>query len=194
MEKKNEGIRTSSQVQYVARCGNFRKKGFAYTGALRILQVILGYEYLWIKVRVQGGAYGVMNGFGRSGDGYFVSYRDPNLGKTVQVFEGVPEYLETFDADEREMTKYVIGTISGMDTPMNPSAKGARNMVMYLAGVTQKDLDEERRQVLKATKEDIRALADLVRAVLSEGVICALGGDTKISANQELFGTTVRLS
>ena len=194
MERKNEGIRTSSQVQYVARCGNFRKKGFAYTGALRILQVILGYEYLWIKVRVQGGAYGVMNGFGRSGDGYFVSYRDPNLGKTVQVFEGVPEYLETFDADEREMTKYVIGTISGMDTPMNPSAKGARNMVMYLAGVTQKDLDEERRQVLTATKEDIRALADLVRAVLSEGVICALGGDTKISANQELFGTTVRLS
>ena len=69
VENKNEGLKTSSQVNYVARCGNFRSRGFAYTGALKILQVILSYDYLWLNLRVKGGAYGCMSGFGRSGEG-----------------------------------------------------------------------------------------------------------------------------
>ena len=193
LEQKNEGFQISSQVQYVARCGNFKTAGYSYTGALRILQVILSYDYLWIQVRVKGGAYGVMSGFGRSGDGYFVSYRDPNLEKTSQVFEGVPEYLEQFRADERDMTKYVIGTISGMDTPLNPSARGVRNMSMYLSGITQEMLQKERDEVLGACEADIRALADIARAVLDSGDICALGGDSKIQAEKHLFREIRRL-
>ena len=76
---RNEGLKTSSQVNYVARCGDFRKEGYDYTGALKILQVILSYDYLWLNIRVKGGAYGCMSGFGRAGEGYLVSYRDPNL-------------------------------------------------------------------------------------------------------------------
>ena len=65
-----------------------------------------------------------MDGCMRNGDMYFVSYRDPNLSKTNEVYDGIPAYLEQFTADEHEMTKYIIGTISEMDTPMNPFAKG----------------------------------------------------------------------
>ena len=104
-EKKNEGFKTSSKVQYVARAGNFIDGGASYTGALQILKVILSYDYLWQNVRVKGGAYGCMSNFTRIGDGYFVSYRDPNLEKTNEIYEGVAEYLRQFSVGERDMTK-----------------------------------------------------------------------------------------
>ena len=189
-EKKNlnEGFKTSSQVNYVARCGNFRTKGYDYTGALQILKPILNYDYLWINLRVKGGAYGCMSAFGRSGDGYFASYRDPNLKETNEVYENVVGYLENFDADERDMTKYVIGTISEMDTPLSPSAKGERGLSAYLSHVTNEMLAKERAQILAARPEDIRALAPVLKAVLDTGSLCVIGGDEKVEANKELFG------
>ncbi len=188
VENRNEGLKTSSKVNYVARCGNFGQKGYAYTGALRILQVILSYDYLWLNIRVKGGAYGCMSGFGRSGEGYLVSYRDPNLKETDQVYEGIVQYLEGFDPDERDMTKYVIGTISNLDTPLTPSVKGSRALSAYLSGVTDEMLQEERDQVLGATKEDIRALAGQIRALLDTGSFCVVGNEDKIEANRKLFG------
>ena len=193
LTRKNEGFMTSSQVQYVARSGNFLEQGYVYTGAMRILQMVLSYDYLWVQVRVKGGAYGVMSGFGRNGDGYFVSYRDPNLKKTNEVFEGIPVYLEQFEADEREMTRYVIGTISHMDAPLTPRIRGARNVSMYLCGVTEEMLREEREQVLGASQEDIRALAGPVGAVLAGANLCVLGGDVRIEAERELFKELKRL-
>lgn len=185
---RNEGFMTSSQVNYVARCGNFHGTGHSYNGALRILKVILGYDYLWLNVRVKGGAYGVMNGTGRTGEGYFVSYRDPNLAETNQVFEQVVDYLEHFDADERDMTKYVIGTISDLDTPLLPQYKGAKADSAYFSGVTDEMLREERSQVLRACPEDIRALAGIIREILNTGSLCVIGNAEKIKENKEMFG------
>lgn len=193
IKNKNEGFKTSSKVNYVARCGNFREAGYSYTGALKILQVILSYDYLWLNIRVKGGAYGCMSGFGRSGEGYLVSYRDPNLGETDKVYEGIVEYLEQFDPDERDMTKYVIGTISNLDTPLPPSAKGGKALSAYLSKVTEEMLQTERDQVLRATKEDIRALAKFVQAILETGSFCVVGNEDKIEANKELFGEVKNL-
>ncbi len=187
LAKKNEGFMDASQVQYVARAGNFRAHGYAYSGALRILNVIMGYDYLWTNVRVKGGAYGCMNGYSRSGDTYFVSYRDPNLAKTNEVYEGIPAYLESFEADEHEMTKYIIGTISDMDTPLGPNAKGARSLAAYLQQVTIEDLQRERDEVIGATPEDIRALKPLIASVLQEDNLCVIGGEETIKKNAELF-------
>ncbi len=177
--KKNEGFMTSSGVQYVAQCGSFRRAGYAYTGALKILKMILSYDYLWIQLRVKGGAYGCMSGFSRSGDGYFASYRDPHLKSTLEVYRGVPDYLRSFAADEREMTKYIIGTISDMDVPLTPSARGARSLAAYLCHVTEEMIQRERDQVVTAQPEDIRALAPLVEAILSDECICVIGGAGK---------------
>lgn len=194
VENRNEGLKTSAQVDYVARCGNFRNAGLEYTGALKILQVILSYDYLWLNIRVKGGAYGCMSGFGRSGEGYLVSYRDPNLRETNAVYEGIPAYLEQFDADDREMTKYVIGTISNLDTPLTPSLKGSRGLSAYLSGVTAEMMQKERDQILDASQEDIRALAPFVRAVLDTGSFCVVGNEEKIENNRELFGTIENLT
>lgn len=190
---RNEGFKTSSQVNYVARCGSFEDSKIPYTGALKILKVILNYDHLWQKLRVQGGAYGCMSGFGRSKEGYLVSYRDPNLRETDQVYRGIPEYLRSFTVDERDMTKYVIGTISELDTPLTPSLKGARALSAYLSGVTDEMLREEREEILDAGQEDIRRLADIVEAILATGSLCAIGNEEKIKAEADLFGTTENL-
>lgn len=190
----NEGLKTSAQVDYVARCGNFRDAGLEYTGALKILQVILSYDYLWMNIRVKGGAYGCMSGFGRSGEGYLVSYRDPNLKETNDIYEGIPAYLEAFDPDERDMTKYVIGTISNLDAPLTPSVKGSRGLSAYLSGVTEEMMQTERDQILGAAKEDIRALAAQVRAVLATGSFCVVGNEEKIEANRGMFGEVSSLT
>lgn len=186
-ENKNEGFKTSSQVNYVARCGSFSESGYAYTGALKILRVILNYDYLWLNLRVQGGAYGCMSGFGRSGEGYLVSYRDPNIKATNAVYQGIPEYLRNFSADERDMTKYVIGTISDLDTPLTPSLKGSRALSAYLSGVTEEMLAKEREEILDASQEDIRNLAGIVEAVLNTGAVCTIGNEEQVKAEQELF-------
>lgn len=185
---KNEGFKTASQVNYVARCGSFREQG-PYTGVLKILKVILNYDYLWKTLRVQGGAYGCMSGFGRNGDSYLVSYRDPNVKETNCIYEGIPAYLKAFDAGERDMTKYVIGTISALDTPLPPSIKGARALSAYLSGITDEMMQKEREQVLDAAPEDIRALAPLVEAVLATGSICVIGNEEKIKRDSAMFNT-----
>ncbi|MFI3172735.1 MAG: insulinase family protein [Eubacteriales bacterium] len=187
VEQKNEGFKTSSKVQYVARTGNFIDKGVPYTGALHILKVIMSYEYLWQNVRVKGGAYGCMSGFNRIGEGYFVSYRDPNLKETMEIYEGVVEYLKNFEASEEEITKFIIGTMSDLDQPMTPAAKGDRSLNLYMNGISAEMLKKERAQILNATQEDIRALYKVIEAVLSHHNLCVIGGEEKIEANQEMF-------
>ncbi len=130
--KKNEGLMSSAQIQYVCRAGNFAKKGLPYTGALKVLRVMMGYDYLWTQVRVKGGAYGCMCQFGKSGESYFVSYRDPNLEKTIETYEKAADYIESYEADERTMTQYIIGAISEMDMPLTPSAQGNYSLAGYL--------------------------------------------------------------
>lgn len=191
---KNEGFKAAMQVQYVARAGNFMKAGFDYTGALRVLKTILSYDYLWNNVRVKGGAYGCMCGFsGVDGDAYFTSYRDPNLAETNQVYEKVVDYIKNFTADEREMTKYIIGTFSSLDTPLTPQSKGSRSLSMYLADITEAELQKERDEILKVTQEDIRSLHRLVKSVLDAGNICVIGNESKVEENKELFKTVKSL-
>ena len=186
-EKRNEGFKTSSKVQYVARVGNFVDAGYEYTGAFQILKVILGYEYLWQNVRVKGGAYGCMSNFNRLGEAYFSSYRDPNLEKTNAVYEGVVDYLRSFKVSERDMTKYIIGTMSNLDQPMTPVAKGDRSMNLYMNHVKEEMIREERNQILDAKEEDIRALADVVAAALACNQLCVIGGEDKIEEQKDLF-------
>ncbi len=185
--RKNEGFMDASKVQYVSRAGNFKSAGFSYTGAMKILRVILSYDYLWLNVRVKGGAYGCGGVFMRNGNVYFSSYRDPNLEQTNAVYEHIPEYLRNFSADERDMTKYIIGSISELDTPLNPSAKGLRSVSAYFAGITYEEIQRERDEVIGAMPQDIRALADAVESVLSQKNFCVVGNEEKIREQKELF-------
>lgn len=188
-----EAFIDASQIQYVAKTGDFICEGYEYTGALRLLRIILSYDYLWINVRVKGGAYGCMNTFLRSGESYFVSYRDPNLSDTLDVYDRIPEYIKSFSPDERDMTKYIIGTFSALDTPMNPEAKGSRSLSAYLEGITYEQFQKERNEILNAQPEDIRRLADLVEAVLKKDSICVIGNENMIKESAGLFENVEKL-
>lgn len=188
IEKLNEGFTYSGQVQYVATCGNFIKAGLKSNGSLKVLKTILGYDYLWNKVRVKGGAYGCMCSFsGLDGSSYIVSYRDPNLKETVDVYKNTKNYVENFEVDERDMTKYIIGTMSSVDTPLTPMMKGSRSLNAYLCGVSHADIQKDRDEILNTTKEDIRKTAIIVDSVISENNLCVIGNEKKVADNKEMF-------
>lgn len=186
-KSRNEAFMTSSQVNYVARVGNFKKHGFAYTGILKVLKGLLSYDYLWNNIRVLGGAYGAAAVFTRSGNAGFVSYRDPHLAKTDGIYEGITDFVKSFKADEREMTKLIIGAISEMDTPLTPAGIGLKGFVSYMYGISDEDYQRERDEILAASAEDINALAPMMEAILSDEIKVAVGSSTKIEEEKEYF-------
>lgn len=192
--KLNEGFTTPGKVQYVARSGNFINNGYKYSGGLKILRTILGYGYLWQNVRVTGGAYGASCGFTITGNGYFSSYRDPKLAATNDVFANVPAYIRSFDVDEREMTKYIIGTMSDEDAPITPSTKGRVAFSHYITGVTDDMRQKERDEILSAGPETIRGYADLIQSVIDDDYLCVVGSESAIEENSDLFMNIEKLS
>ena len=128
-----------------------------------------------------------MSSFNKLGEGYFVSYRDPHLKNTLEIYQGVTEYLRNFDVSDRDMTKFIIGTISNMDQPMTPATKGDRSMNLYMNHVTEEMIRKERLEVLRATQQDIRNLADIVEKVLQADQICVIGNEDKIEQEKEIF-------
>ena len=191
--KKNEAFMTAGQVQYVAKAGNFISKGLPYTGALRMLKVIMGYDYLWNQVRVKGGAYGCMSGFSKNGDSFFVSYRDPNLIKTLETYGNAVEYLRNFTGDERTMTQYLIGAIGDLDAPLTPQSKGLRSLSAYMTNQTEEDFQKERDELLAADEETIRGLAKYVEGFLEDDCVCVVGAAAKVKESKELFGSVENL-
>ena len=193
LQKRNEGFTTSGQVLFVCRAGNYKKNGIRYTGSLRILKTIMGYDYLWNEVRVKGGAYGCMSNYMRNGEAYFVSYRDPNLKNTIEVFEHAVDYLAAFEADEEVMTKYIIGTISDLDIPLTPRTAGVRSLAAWISGIRQDEIQQERDEILNASQESIRQLAEYVKAFLADEIVCVVGNEEKIRNEKELFGMVTPL-
>ena len=192
-EKKNEGFTTAGQVQFVATAWDFKENGLPYTGALNVLQIIFSYEYLWINVRVKGGAYGAMCDFGRDGIGFLTSYRDPNLKETYDIYRGAAEYLKSFDCSDRDMLKYIIGTISKIDAPMNPSTEGLVSFYAYLIGRTDEDRQKNREEVLSADQATIRSLAAYLEGVLTADTITVIGAKGKVDAAKDMFGVVESL-
>ncbi|UOK62080.1 insulinase family protein [Paenibacillus sp. OVF10] len=188
-----EGFRSPSEVQYVVQTGNYIDKGYQYTGSLRVLQGILSLDYLWTNIRAKGGAYGCMSGFRRNGDSYVASYRDPNLDKTYKVYEEIPQYLKDFRADEREMTRYIIGAIQDLDTPRTPYGEGAFSLECYLSNVTEADLQQERDEVLSTKESDIIGFAELLSAILEQQQRCVIGNENKIEEQKQMFDETLDL-
>ena len=191
LQKKNEALLTAGDVQYVAKAGDYRKLGYEYHGSMRVLATVMRYDYLWNKIRVQGGAYGAVARFRRRGDMFFCSYRDPNIETTIDTYNQTAEFLRGFNADEREMTKYILGTISGMDMPLTAALKAEKAIVSHVCALSDDMLQQERQQVLSTTQEDIRALAELVDACMQDNNTCALGNEERLKVTTGIFDNQV---
>ncbi|MBO5551001.1 MAG: insulinase family protein, partial [Lachnospiraceae bacterium] len=186
--KKNEGFRTASQVQFVSKAGNFRAHGLPYRGELKVLRVIMGYDYLWNNIRVLGGAYGCGATFTRTGVAYFSTYRDPHIKNSIRVFEDAADYIRRFDVSGRDMTKFIIGTVSDLDTPMTPKTEGQRSLMGYMSGISFEDVQKERDEVLACSVSKIRELAPYIDAVIRDDTLVVVGSESKIDENRDIFG------
>ena len=193
LNKNNEGLLTSSDVQYVAKGYNFIKQGYSYSGKMLVLKTIASLDYLWNRVRVQGGAYGGFANLARSGNIVFVSYRDPNLQETLTAYDGICDYIGSFEASEREMTKYIIGTISELDSPLTPSMKGERATAHYIRGISEEQRQKEREEVLSTKPEDIKSFKALLIDITKENYYCVLGNETKLKNNKDIFANLVNV-
>jgi Zn-dependent M16 (insulinase) family peptidase len=187
--KASEGLLSASKVQYVTQGANIRDLGHAYSGRLELLGRILSRGYLTKKVRVENGAYGAFASFSRSGVGYFGSYRDPQLQKTLDAFAGAAAFVKTFTVDPRSMTRYKIGTVARRDKPYPPRAEGMNAIRAYLTGVTDAVRQKERDEILAAEAADIQGLAPVVEAMLQNANLCVYGNEETLKANASLFGT-----
>lgn len=185
----NEGLKASSKVQYAASAGAIISSPDEFDPALNVLQMIFSYDYLWINLRVKGGAYGAMCRFQRNGVGMFMSYRDPNLRESYGYYDNAADFVENFDASDRDMTKYIIGTISMVDVPLTPSQYGDYSLANYITGVSVEMLNETKMRILSTTAEDIRGLSGYIRKISESNAICAIGGEDKIEGCRDMFLT-----
>jgi Zn-dependent M16 (insulinase) family peptidase len=187
---RNEGVQTPGKVQYVTAGGNFRIYGQKYTGAMQVLATLLRYEYLWTRIRIQGGAYGANATFGRNGEMILSTYRDPQLTASLKAFQELPAWLSKLTLTEREMTKYVIGTISGLDTPLTNSLKIRRVTAQELMGLTTEARQQTRNEVLDVKVSDLQALAEPLSKVLADNYLCVVGGQQPIEDAKKIFNKT----
>ena len=186
-EPLNEGFEDASKVQYVLKGYDYKKLGYTYSGKMDVLSQLLSTVYLQNTVRVQGGAYGGFSIMDDAGLLAFASYRDPNLGKTVENYRGAPRFLSELKLDERELRRLIIGTISNMDQPMNPSTKGRIAVNRFMRGDTLEKLQKERDEVLSTTLEDLKGYAKMVEDVMAQDVLCVVGNEKKIEEEKSLF-------
>ena len=194
LARKNEGLLTASRVQYVVKAYDFKKLGYEYNGKMQVLNQVLSTDWLQNRIRVMGGAYGGFSGISQNGDVYFASYRDPNLSETIDNFNNSSTFLNDFNADEKTMTRFIIGTISNFDQPRNVSEKGNIAFRRYFEKTTPEFLKAEREAILSTTAEDIRSMSGIIEKILSQDYLCVYGNEGKIKENQSKFGSLVMVT
>ena len=190
----DEGFLTASTVQYVGKGANLYDLGFEYTGSFGALKSLLSTGFLWEKVRMQGGAYGSSNSFDfYTGDFGLVSYRDPNLTETLEIYDQIADYLSNLDLPEEEMKKLIIGCMGRLDPPLSPDRKGSSSMVDHLTGRTHALRQKFREELLATRLEDIKAYSDLFQKIKETGRVCVLGNEEKVKKAKPLFKELVNL-
>ncbi len=189
----NEGITTSGGVQYVSKASNYRNHGYDYSGSIHVLTTLLNSEYLHDRIRAKGGAYGCSISASQTGNMTVASYRDPNLTETLNVYAGAGDFIASLDLDQTTLDKYIIGTISKEDAAMTPHMKGRTATANYISGIDYDMLQQDRREILSTTVDDLRQYAELLKKTMQDNFVCVLGNDTTIKENADTFDVIVPL-
>ena len=190
----NEAFLTASSVQFVGKGANLFELGMKYSGKFDALNSVLRTCFLWDRVRVQGGAYGSQSSFDSlSGDYGLVSYRDPNLTETLDVYDQIADYLENLDISDKELTKILIGCVGRLDPPLSADRKGSVSMVEYLTGKTYELKQKRRDELLSTCLKDIKSYAFLFRKIKESGYVCVLGNEEKIKKSKNRFDHLVKV-
>jgi Zn-dependent M16 (insulinase) family peptidase len=185
--KEIEGLITASNVQFVAKGFNFAKIGYKHSGKMRVMENILVSEYLYTRVRLQGGAYGCFMDMNKDGNLAFVSYRDPNLAQTVSTYNEAYKFLESVEFTKKDMENFIIGTVGKVYKPLTPDKKGERAVQDYICNITYEDTQRERDELLSTTVEDIKYYTNMIKMGMDQNYCCVVGNEGKIKENKDMF-------
>ncbi len=189
----NQAYIAPSQVQYVAMCGDMGDKTKSVRGHMLVLEHILNCDYLWQNVRVMGGAYGCSVDFSYNGGVSFASYRDPGIGRTVDIFRSVAQYIRNIRMSSRELQQYIIGTMNKLDVPMTPESEAMSQIQLDFSGISNEEILRIRKQIIETTVEDIRALADIMENTVSDCDVVVIGSEEGIMAEKADFDLVTSL-
>ncbi|WP_425447020.1 insulinase family protein [Dethiothermospora halolimnae] len=182
-----EGIKVPSKVQYVVQGYNYEELGYEYSGKMEVLSKVLNTDYLWPQLRVKGGAYGGYSIMSEDGTLGFYSYRDPRLKGTLESYDGMVKFLETFNASKEDMVDYIIGTIGSMDRPLSPWQKGSNANANYIKQITYEDIKQIRKEILNTTGEDIKTFAKMIKSIMEKDNYSVVGNGEKIEQHKDVF-------
>ncbi|KHN30412.1 Presequence protease 2, chloroplastic/mitochondrial [Glycine soja] len=183
----NEAIVIPTQVNYIGKAANIYDTGYRLNGSAYVISKYISNTWLWDRVRVSGGAYGGFCDFDtHSGVFSFLSYRDPNLLKTLDVYDGTGDFLRELQIDDDTLTKAIIGTIGDVDAYQLPDAKGYSSMLRYLLGITEEERQRRREEILSTSLKDFKIFMDAMEAVKDKGVVVAVASPEDVdTANKD---------
>lgn len=185
----SEGFYFDSLVQYVGLGYNIDN----YSGSHLVLRHILSLDYLWNNIRVKNGAYGAGAIFNAFGDFNLWSYRDPNLKETLDIYYNIDKYVKNFTSDNKEMNKYIIGTLNTLDVIMSPSALATYSLNLYLTNSPFYKYDEIVEEIKNTNVDDVNKLSSNFINMKDKAYVCVLGSKEKILSNPDLFRKTIEI-
>jgi Zn-dependent M16 (insulinase) family peptidase len=160
----DEGFVVPTQVSYVVKSGLLYDEGERIPGSAQVVARFLRTGYLWDYVRVMGGAYGGFCTFSPfSGFFSFLSYRDPNLEKTLDVYDAAAEYLlqaaDALENDPEALATAIIGTIGDLDGALSPDQKGYAQFQRWIINESAEHRQKIRDEILATKPSDFRDFA-----------------------------------
>lgn len=191
-KSKNEGIKSSANVQYVSKGSPLKAIGYEYDGKMSVLSAFLSRGYLHNTIRAMGGAYGAGITINNRSIATY-SYRDPNLAETIKAYDEMAEYLEQTELTQEDLTGFIIGTMNTFDPPRTAVQKGAQDLRMYLENLEMEEVEQYMNEALSTKVEDIKNYAKMIKSAMEKNYLCVLGATDTISKNEELFDNTINL-
>ena len=106
-----------------------------------------------------------------------VSFRDPSLRGTLDVYSGIAEYVRNLELSDLEVERLIIAAIGRHDFPLTAVEKGRYAFERHLTGLSDDDIQQRRDAVLGANSERLSGLSPLFgfNDPQAQNGICVIG-------------------
>ena len=124
---------------------------------------------------------------GRTGCVFCYTYRDPSPDRSLGIYKGLPDFLDSFMSEENtDLDGFIISTIASADPLMSPTTKGRVADDFYLSGFTDEDRIRFRREMLETKVSDFAAMREVLADMAEKGTVCVAGPKSVLEACEDL--------
>lgn len=181
------GLPIPAPIGFASKASNIKNYGGSFHGSIYVLTNVLNFSYLWNEIRVQGGAYGCGFAGRDDGDMFFYTYRDPQPGRSLNVFDKAVDFVRSFCAQKMDLTPMILGSMASADPLLNTQMKITVAENRYFKGITYEDVCRVRHELISTTHEDLLALTDVLKYVAEDNAVCVVAGQPLLEACGELI-------